>query len=307
MVVKNTFVHALSTEEANSAAKGLPRASSCPSLVVPPSTSQEYANSEGPAVSPLADLGDWADIDSDDEEEHHPACLPSVGLSTFGFIATCNPAFKGDEKTAVLRESFGAQTFEKVRTPLSTNASAFVPGSQLNGKASAFCPRSCQMVNESLDSPVHGIWWETAKEPHTNTTVILHHLPDRYTRTDLIQTLNDEGFAGLYDFVYVPMDFKTKACKGYSFVNLIDGEQAQHFIDRFHGRYWSSSKSSRACKATPSRLQGLAANITRYQNSPLMSREVPDLFKPALFIGKQQVPFPEPTNMLPPAWRMRPQ
>jgi len=298
----------MSTGATDSVAKGLLRTSSSPYLVASPATSQEYANSEAPAISPFANLGDWADLDSDAEEEHRPACLSSVGLNSFGFMDAVNPAFKGGEKTPVPRECVRAQTSGKVRTPLSKTASAFVPGSRLNGKAPAFCPHFSQMVNESSDFLVHDIQWQAAKEePHTNTTVMLGNLPRGYTRTGLIRTLNDEGFAGLYNFVYMPMDFSTKACMGYSFVNMADAAQAQHLIETFDGHHLIRSASRKACVATLSRTQGLAASIDRYQNSPVMGDEVPEDFKPALFAGEQQVPFPEPTKMLPPVQWRRPQ
>jgi len=305
VVVKNTFVHAISTVETDSSAKGLLRTSSCPSLVAPPATSQEYANSEAPTDSPLANLGDWADLDSDAEEEHRPACVSSVGLNSFGFMDAVNPAFKGGEKTPVPRECVRAQTSGKVRTPLSKTASAFVLGSRLNGKGPAFCPHFSHMVNEASDSLVHDIQWQAAKEdPHTNTTVILRNLPRGYTRTGLIRKLNDEGFAGLYNFVYMPMNFKSKACMGYSFVNMADAGQAQHLIEKFDGHHLIRSASWEACTATLSCTQGLAANIDRYRNSPVMGDEVPEDFKPALFAGEQQVPFPKPTKMLPKVqWR----
>ncbi|CAK0833326.1 unnamed protein product [Prorocentrum cordatum] len=101
-------------------------------------------------------------------------------------------------------------------------------------------------------------------------------------------------------FVYIPTDFKTKLCMGYGFVNLTDGKNVQHFIEVFDGySEWCHSSSSKVCKAIQSQTQGLAANIERYRNSPVMSDEVPESFKPALFVGGKQVPFPEPTKELP--------
>jgi len=44
--------------------------------------------------------------------------------------------------------------------------------------------------------------------------------------------------------------------------------------------------------------QGLRANIERFRNNPVMSDAVPDMFKPALYVGKREVPFPGPTRAL---------
>merc|ERR1712080_58537 len=43
-------------------------------------------------------------------------------------------------------------------------------------------------------------------------------------------------------------------------------------------------------------LQGLAANIERYRNSPVMHQDVPDHFKPLLFKCGQPVRFPRPRS-----------
>jgi len=81
-------------------------------------------------------------------------------------------------------------------------------------------------------------------------------------------------------------------------VNLTSGEQMKHLIKAFDGHSgWSPrlAACSKVCKVTPAKTQGLAANTARYRNSPLMCDEVPERFKPAVFVGGQQAAFPEPT------------
>lgn len=304
--VKNTFVYALSCEQTDSEYDGLRRSSSCPSLAASRENSRDDVNSEGSSpVSPLAGLGAWADVVADSDEEDHPSCLSSVGLSSFNFIGDVVSAVKASEKTPVTLGSASVEESESDRTPLSSKASAFVPASPLNIKASAFVPRSSQMVSiskqdaEDLNDSAPDILRQVSTQPEATTTVMLRNLPCGFTRKSLTWILNKKGFEGLYDFVYIPMDFKSRLSLGYGFVNLTDEKNVQHFIEVFDGySEWSRYQSSKVCRATLSKTQGLVANIERYRNSPVMSDEVPELFKPAVFVGKQQVPFPEPTKEL---------
>jgi hypothetical protein len=329
MSVKNTFVYAFSLENADSAGGVLRHSSSCPSLGAADAPPGEDVTSDD-IVSPLtrhdSDLavsrfGTWADVDSDCDDQELPARLSSVGLSDFNFTGEIyNAPTKVDEKSPAALESIIVQTNESARTPLSSKASSFsplidssephvpfVPFSPLNSKASAFVPRSSQVVSmpmqtpESTDASVPDTTSQQETTSHNMTTVMLRNLPCGFTRKALIWTMNKEGFAGFYNFVYIPIDFKSKLCKGYAFVNLAAVEYVQRLIDVFDGfDKWTHCSSSKVCKASLSHTQGLTANIERYRNSPVMGDDVPDIFKPVLFEGKLEVPFPEPTRQLPP-------
>lgn len=309
--VKNTFLYAESIEETSSAAEGLRRSCSCPSLAAPRTASQEHVDSDDPTAPRLASLGDWADVATDsDEDEYHPSCarakshwqsLLSVGLDSFGLMGKVDPAPKVSEKTPLPLESILSQQSEKERTPLSCKASAFVPFIPLSSNASAFVPRAPQVVSESPASQFPDVNQLQCAEPVAVTTVMLRNLPRGYTRTDLVRTLKKHGFVGLYNFVYMPFDFKIKQCMGYGFVNMTTAEHAQHLIEKFDNqRLWPRSASLKLCTAGNSHTQGLEANVSRFRNSPVMGDEIPECFKPALFDGDKQVPFPRPTKALPP-------
>jgi len=137
---------------------------------------------------------------------------------------------------------------------------------------------------------------EAAVDPNL-TTVMLRNLPNNYTRDMLVQLLDDHGFAAHYDFLYLPVDFGRRAGLGYAFVNMISVEEAQRVRSCLEGfRQWSLP-SSKVCSVGWSSLcQGLAANIERYRNSPVMHRSVPDEFKPLLLVEGRPVPFPQPTK-----------
>jgi len=142
------------------------------------------------------------------------------------------------------------------------------------------------------------------------TTVMMRNIPNNYTREMLLELLDTHDFAGEYDLVYLPMDFKTEAGLGYAFINLVKPESVWRFRDRFHGfRDWAIV-SEKVCEVSWSDvLQGIDAHVARYRNSPVMHESVPDDFKPVLFANGERLPFPAPTRKIraPRQWSRRQQ
>merc|ERR1712187_513583 len=67
------------------------------------------------------------------------------------------------------------------------------------------------------------------------TTVMMRNIPNNMTRGMLVDLLNTQGFVDTYDFVYLPVDFKSSHGLGYSFINFVSTEAARHFMARFSG------------------------------------------------------------------------
>jgi len=139
------------------------------------------------------------------------------------------------------------------------------------------------------------------------TTVMLRNLPNDYKRDMLLKLLDSEGFAGRYNFVYLPMDFKRMAGLGYAFVNMETPEDAQAAWKHFSGFQQWTLQSMKVCEvAWGEPLQGLEAHIERYRNSPVMHEEVPEEFKPVLFENGKRMTFPDPTKRIrPPRMKYR--
>jgi RNA recognition motif-containing protein len=136
-------------------------------------------------------------------------------------------------------------------------------------------------------------------ESERRTTVMLRNLPNNYTRDMLLQHIDCLGFSGLYDFFYMPIDFNSQASMGYAFVNLISSEHAQKFMKDFDGFFeWVIPTRKRCIVNWSDPHQGLDSNVDRYRNSPIMHKDVPDLFKPALFVNGMRVEFPQATKKL---------
>jgi len=164
---------------------------------------------------------------------------------------------------------------------------------------------SCSPVAEPVNKPVARTAGKAASRAQAGaslvpeaekTTVLLRNLPKDYTRTQLIELLEDEGFDGTFDFVYVPMDFSSEASLGYAFVNFTAPGDARRCWEMFDGlAEWGRPGENRACEvmwAEP--CQGLAAHVERYRSSPVMHASVPDEWKPAIFQSGVRMPFPPP-------------
>merc|ERR1719384_292875 len=97
-------------------------------------------------------------------------------------------------------------------------------------------------------------------------------------REDLCRLLDSEGFAGLYDFVYVPCDLKNGHNLGYGFVNLTSHHTALESLNHFDG-FCGDAWGAEACAvAWSSAQQGRHEHEERYRNSPLMHASVSDCF-----------------------------
>merc|ERR550514_1671997 len=141
---------------------------------------------------------------------------------------------------------------------------------------------------------------DTESNPAPKTTLMLQNVPNNYSRRLLLDLLDEHGFAGHYNFVYLPMDFNTSAGFGYAFVNFIDTHSAEKCMAQLQGfRDWVMP-SKKVCEIMWSNAhQGLEAHIDRYRNSPILRDSVPDEFKPVIFgPGGTPVPFPAPTKKI---------
>lgn len=138
-------------------------------------------------------------------------------------------------------------------------------------------------------------------EEELRTTVMMRGVPTSYTRTLVLALLDDAGFRGRYDFVYLPIDFTRGIGLGYALVSLLTPEIGQELIDRLTGfRDWAVPSDS-VCQASWSEpRQGYSEHLERYRNSPVMHPSVPDEYKPAIFSEGKQIPFPPPTKAIRP-------
>lgn len=141
----------------------------------------------------------------------------------------------------------------------------------------------------------------------TATSSMIRNIPNDYSRERLVEQLNAEGFAGCFDFLYLPIDFTTRSGLGYAFVNFVSHAVAERFQRHFTGFDRWSMASDKVCEVHWSSLQGLEAHVERYRNSPVMHESIPEDQKPLLFSGPYRRPFPSPTKKIraPRHWHRR--
>jgi len=140
---------------------------------------------------------------------------------------------------------------------------------------------------------------QSPQDPADFTTLMLRNIPNSYSRDMLLKLLDQEGFEGCYDLVFVAVDFRKFAGLGYGFVNFTSHENAERAKEKFEGFNRWQAKSKKVCKVNwSSPLQGLSAHVEHYRNSVVMHESVPDCHKPALFIGGVRQAFPSPTRQI---------
>lgn len=164
-------------------------------------------------------------------------------------------------------------------------------------------------------------------EQSTWTAVCLKHIPDGFAgQDDLTALLDDEGFRGRYNFVYLPFTFGAGPRGGCNrdtaFINLVDHDTARRFMMHFNpgpGRSReaaASSERSQAAKQSWHSWKGKRGSevgaevawydnahtyqelIKKYANGDIVrnkTREYDDRFKPWVFEYGTRVPFPDTT------------
>jgi hypothetical protein len=101
-----------------------------------------------------------------------------------------------------------------------------------------------------------------------STTVMMRNLPNRYTQQALLMDINEAGFIGTYDFLYLPVDTDTNANKGYAFINFSEPGFAWIFKRAYEDRKMSQGfNSSKFVSVSPATLQGFDANYKHYANT----------------------------------------
>ena len=70
---------------------------------------------------------------------------------------------------------------------------------------------------------------------------------------------NQTHIVELYDFFYLPIDFKNNCNMGYAFINFVDSIFIVDFFYQYDGTKWTQFNSDKICKITYGRIQGKKA------------------------------------------------
>lgn len=120
------------------------------------------------------------------------------------------------------------------------------------------------------------------------TTIMMQDLSQQYTQETLVADLIASGFGpGRIDFVYLPFNFRKRACQGYAFVNFVEPMLVGVFIGCFNGRPFGRYATDVRIIMADS--QGRVANIERLHKSCLKISN--PRYMPLVLKGDDLVPF----------------
>ena len=113
------------------------------------------------------------------------------------------------------------------------------------------------------------------------TTVMIRHIPNKYTSQTLLDELN-MVCKNKYDFFYLPIDNDNDCNLGYAFINFINPLHIVHFYHVFKARKWKLYKSNKECDLTFAKFQGkseLTANLDKNMNKIEDKKKLPMVFE----------------------------
>jgi len=102
------------------------------------------------------------------------------------------------------------------------------------------------------------------------TTVMLRHIPCKYTQGNLLREIDQMGFESTYDFFYLPMDSQNKTSVGYAFLNFLDAVDAERFTNAFMGYQFKRHQNDKIAEVSPAKIQGLRNNVIHFVNSAVV-------------------------------------
>ena len=97
------------------------------------------------------------------------------------------------------------------------------------------------------------------------TALAVRDVPVKTSQQEFLDEVDESGFAGLYDFAYVPVNFDDGIGKGAAFINLVTPQAAAAFEAAWHlsERLGAKQNGARALNVAPARMQGAAANLRK--------------------------------------------
>lgn len=140
------------------------------------------------------------------------------------------------------------------------------------------------------------------------TTVMLRDIPCRCNQQDLLEAIYAQGFKGMFDFFYLPIDFYKRCSMGYAFINFRSPLWAQEFMEKFQGLRLAGF-SQKMCRCSWAKRQGWDANVEVYRNGSLNREDTPLCYSPLVFdeLGDpHRLPDPDVPRECLPRIQMRP-
>ncbi|KAH3761470.1 meiosis protein [Pelomyxa schiedti] len=121
------------------------------------------------------------------------------------------------------------------------------------------------------------------------TTLMIKNIPNKYSQKMLLEEI-DAHHTGVYDFFYLPIDFKNKCNVGYAFINMVSTVKIAPFYTEFNNKRWTRFNSEKICNITYARIQGIVQLIDHFKTSSLLAEE--EKVRPVMLLNNTLQPFP---------------
>jgi len=96
------------------------------------------------------------------------------------------------------------------------------------------------------------------------TTVMVKNIPVKCGQRRLLRQFLAAGFQGKLDFIYLPMDPRSRSSRGFAFVNFTSVKSAHQFYRIFHGNVLKNYPSETPLEVAVAEIQGFDANAEHY-------------------------------------------
>jgi len=151
------------------------------------------------------------------------------------------------------------------------------------------CPVPFPCPNVALTSLPHKLKKVTSALI-AKTTIVIRQLSKHVDRNVVKSTLDACGFDGVYDFLYVPMNFAKAVCFGFATINFTSHAHADAALAHF-GAGGNILGASVVAEWSDSN-HGLTSLLSKYSNNKVMQDSVPEIYKPIYLCNGQPRPFP---------------
>ncbi|CAK9028663.1 unnamed protein product [Durusdinium trenchii] len=158
-------------------------------------------------------------------------------------------------------------------------------GNRGGGDGKSFRPYHSTNVPKEVD--LESAFLHTdADEPIT--TLMLRHIPNKYSQSSLLKEIDFKGFQGKYDFFYMPMDVHNRTNVGYAFINLVTTRDARDFFLMFSNYRFEFHASGKIGAVSPGHVQGLENNVCHFGHRAVATAQNVQ-YRPLVFRDGKQV------------------
>ncbi|THG18956.1 protein MEI2-like 6 [Camellia sinensis] len=120
------------------------------------------------------------------------------------------------------------------------------------------------------------------EDDKTTTTVMIKNIPKEYNREMILKFLDEhcnlenqrrtsgeaaDDVVSAYDFMYLPMDFRSGFSRGYAFVNFTEARAVWKFHKACNRKTWDFVNSPKICQIVCAIIQGREALVRHFERS----------------------------------------